>query len=125
MNRIINTFCLLLLVVGCDSGRGSNEASSYTQPTTYTKICDCCYGSGVLLNPYDGNYYYCNICRGTGKVVRNKGYQPSFTGFNGPCDFNYNRCSSKCNDYRAGSNSGTCGNCGHSRTNHSTANPKY
>lgn len=112
-------------LASCDKGGGSSytPSSTYSQPTTRTVGCPYCNGGGVVLNPYDGNYYYCQNCGGTGKVtVTTNGSNPSFTGHTGPCT-NPN-CPKKkeghpCYDYRAGSSGrSNCGYCGCSSTDH-------
>lgn len=74
---------LAISMAGCDSGgsSGYTPSSPYSQPTTRTVNCAYCNGGGVVLNPYDGNYYYCQNCGGTGKVtVTTGGSNPSFGG---------------------------------------------
>ena len=58
----------------CDSGGGSSytPSSTYSQPTTRTVDCPYCNG-GIVLNPYDGNYYYCKNCGGQGTVTVSTG----------------------------------------------------
>lgn len=87
MKKIILMFSsIFLLVFSCDNGGSSYvpSSSSYSQSSPYAVNCGSCNGSGVILNPYDGNYYYCNACGGTGKITRGSGSQPSFTG-SGDC----------------------------------------
>ena len=74
---------LALSMASCDSGgsSGYTPSSINSQPTTRTVNCAYCNGGGVVLNPYDSNYYYCQNCGGTGKVkVTTGGSNPSFTG---------------------------------------------
>lgn len=74
---------LAISMTSCDSGGNSSytPSSTYSKPTTRTANCAYCNGGGVVLNPYDGNYYYCQNCGGTGKVtVSTGGRNPSFTG---------------------------------------------
>ena len=76
---------LAISMASCDSGGSSSytPSSTYSQPTTRTVNCAYCNGGGVVLNPYDGNYYYCQNCGGTGKVtVSTGGSNPSFGGSN-------------------------------------------
>ncbi len=77
---------LAISMAGCDSGGSSSYTphSTYSQPTTRTVSCAYCNGGGIVLNPYDGNYYYCQNCGGTGKVtVSTGGSNPSFGGKGG------------------------------------------
>lgn len=86
MKKILFTALLAFSLASCDSGGGSSytPSSTYSQPTTRTVDCPYCNG-GVVLNPYDGNYYYCQNCGGTGTVtVSSGGSNPSFTG-SGAC----------------------------------------
>ena len=54
------------------------------------------------------------------------GYEPSFTGHNGPCNYSNHNCPYKCNDWREQYGGGsTCANCGHDLINHDTSNPRY
>lgn len=72
---------LAISMASCDSGgsSGYTPSSTYSQPTTRIVNCAYCNGGGVVLNPYDGNYYYCQNCGGKGKVtVTTGGSNPSF-----------------------------------------------
>lgn len=76
--KVLNFIIVLisLLFLSCNN----QDTSTYNKPQTYefrTTICGACGGSGVILNPYDYNYYYCQQCKGRGTI---SSYQPSFTG---------------------------------------------
>ena len=74
---------LVVSMASCDSGGSSSytPSSTYSPPSTRTVNCSHCNGGGVVLNPYDGNYYYCQNCGGSGKVtVSTSGSNPSFGG---------------------------------------------
>lgn len=92
MEKIILMFSsVFLLMISCDNGGVSSSytpsSSSYSQPSNNTVNCAECNGSGIILNPYDGNYYYCQNCGGTGKkTVSTSGSNPSFTGHGGCTD---------------------------------------
>lgn len=105
---------LAISMASCDSGgsSGYTPSSTYSQPTTRTVNCAYCNGGGVVLNPYDGNYYYCQNCGGTGKVtVTTGGSNPSFTGSGGCVD-----CS--CSKFVGTINDKYCQRCGHSWGRH-------
>lgn len=75
---------LAISLVSCDSKDSSSytPSSTYSQPTTRTVDCPYC-NAGLVLNPYDGNYYYCQNCGGKGIVtVSTGGSNPSFRGDN-------------------------------------------
>ena len=77
---------LAFSLASCDSGGTSSytPSSTYSQPTTRTVDCPYCNG-GIVLNPYDGNYYYCQNCGGQGTVtVSTGGSDPSSTGGSNP-----------------------------------------
>ena len=74
---------LVVSMASCDSGGSSSytPSSTYSPPSTRTVNCSHCNGGGVVLNPYDGNYYYCQNCGGSGKVtVSTSGSNPSCGG---------------------------------------------
>ncbi|MDE6857721.1 MAG: hypothetical protein K2J33_03165 [Alistipes sp.] len=88
MKKVLFILLLSIGLVSCDGGKSSNAtvSSSYSQPTTLIVNCFYCSGGGVVLNPYDGNYYYCQHCGGTGKVtVTTSGSSPSFRGGGKAC----------------------------------------
>lgn len=77
---------LAVTLAGCTTNSSSDNSYNYYQPTTYTTSCSYCNGAGILLNPYDGNYYYCSGCNGTGSVtVQGSGNNPSFQGGGKAC----------------------------------------
>ena len=86
MNKLL-ALCILMfsfLFIGCDSGSSSGGEDTPPPQPSYTIVnCSYCNGGGIVLNPYDGNYYYCENCNGIGKIQ--VGYQPSFTG-GGHCE---------------------------------------
>lgn len=85
MKKFLFMALFAISMAGCDSGESSKSTPStyYSQPTTRTVYCPYCNGGGVVLNPYDGNYYYCQNCGGTGQVtVSSGGSNPSFGGSN-------------------------------------------
>lgn len=114
MKESIVILFFILILVSCDGGRSGSytPSSDYSQPITYTTSCSSCSGTGLIFNPFDGNYYYCETCDGTGSVMVSS---PSFTGNkyvcgNGGC---------LCRKYEKKSvfNS-DCKNCGHAKGDH-------
>ncbi len=98
MRNFLFILSLITILGSCGSGDNSSytPSSSYSQPTTRIVNCSYCSGSGIILNPYDGNYYYCQNCRGTGKItITNRSSNPSFTGMT-----NCNKC--ECPGWPAG-----------------------
>ena len=89
MKKVIFIMLLTISMVSCDSGSGSSytPSSTYSQPTTQTVDCPYC-NEGIVLNPYDGNFYYCQNCGGTGIVtVYSGGSNPSFRGGDKACTY--------------------------------------
>lgn len=79
-NLFLLTAFVFLFMTSCDSGSSTNNTPS---PSSFTATCRYCNGSGVVLSPYDGNYYYCTGCNGTVVVeVRTSGSNPSFGSSN-------------------------------------------
>ena len=110
---------LAISMASCDSGgsSGYSPSSTYSQPTARRVNCPYCNGGGVVLNPYDGNYYYCKNCGGTGKVtVSTGGSNPSFTGGKYKCKSHDCDCNKKRSELEAAGLI-RCG-CGHLTTYH-------
>lgn len=84
MRKTLFTFWVIWALTSCDSGGNTTNTPTYippssdSQPTTRTVNCGYCNGGGVVLNPYDGNYYYCQNCGGAGKVTITTNSNPSF-----------------------------------------------
>lgn len=100
MKKWFLLFVISFILTACESPGGSSYTS---MPTTTTMDCPNCNG-GIILNPYDGNYYYCNQCKGSGKITKNR--QPSFTGSGGCAD-----CS--CPKFQGTINDQYCTRCRH------------
>ena len=87
MKKILFMALLAFSLASCDSGCGSSytPSSTYSPPTTRTVDCPYCNG-GIVLNPYDGNCYYCQNCGGQGTVTVSTGStggsNPSFGSSN-------------------------------------------
>jgi hypothetical protein len=75
---------LAFAFASCDGGGDAKTNYVSDEPVTYTTSCSDCGGNGVILNPFDGEYYYCQTCRGTGTVTKTTS-NPSFKGSSKAC----------------------------------------